>query len=87
MESKESKEIGSLTEEELNQFRSFKREEDEITFAIGQRQREILALSMTAGEARQKSIGLMNSVRERLEIKDGIVLRVQNDGKIYEVIE
>jgi hypothetical protein len=81
--SDEAVKIGNLSEEELNNFRGFKQEEDELTFSIGQKYREALDLAISAGRSHQKSIDLLGGVRKRLNVEDGVLVRVDFNGEIF----
>lgn len=79
------KKLGELSEQEMSSFQEMRQEEADLTYKIGLKSREIQAMSIAAGQVRQKSIDLMAKVRERLEIDDGVPIKVNQDGTVYEV--
>lgn len=87
MSEEKMEKIGNLTDDELRDVREYRKEEDELTFKIGQRQREIMALSIAAGEVRQRSLELMNTVRKRHDVDDGVLIKLDFNGEIFRVIE
>jgi hypothetical protein len=74
--------VGNLTDEELKTARGCKREEDEITYRIGHLQREIISLSIMAEEKRQDGIDLLKTIKDRLNLEDGLTISINMNGEV-----
>lgn len=87
MSDSDSKVLGQMSPEEISSLSQFRMAENEITFAIGQKVREVLSLAMQAGEISNRSQALLSDVRTRFDIDDNVKVRIMQDGTVERVEE
>jgi len=78
----EGKILGELEPGEVQALNSLRQSEQELTFRIGQSFRELVAMTVQAGETNQRMQDIMLGVRKRLDIPEQKTLRISLDGKI-----
>jgi cell division FtsZ-interacting protein ZapD len=75
--------LGQLEPGEHQALRNLQSTERELTFRIGQYTREILSMSMQAGEVNQQIQMLLTNVRQRFDIPEGKQIRLLDDGTLH----
>ena len=78
----ELKELGNLTEEELNSFNQARLNANQILAQIGQLEVQKANLIGRLDLNEKNAQELLNQVKERLNLADDSKWRIQSDGKI-----
>jgi hypothetical protein len=75
--------VGQVDPAEMQAINSLQTRERELNFRIGQMFRELLGMSMQAGEAHQGLQNVMAQIRERAGIDEEHLIRITMDGNVH----
>jgi len=75
--------IGQVEPQEMQNITSLQTREQELTYRIGQAQREILSLAMQAGESSKALQQVMQGIRVRVGVPEGQLFRISHDGNVH----